>query len=175
MCRKSPLHLAALKGHSKVVKYLLQHGAHMNAETISGDSPLHLAAAEGHPKVVGELLNSAANVNILNKCYLTPLHVVVFNHSYLNPNTVSHKSAPKLTDDQLHKYVEVVHALISNGANVNAEDDLDSTPLHYAAEKNQEILVRSLINHGAEVNVRNSSGKTPLMMAAVDGSPAVIR
>lgn len=42
-------------------------------------------------------------------------------------------------------------ALISRGAGVDPTDDIESTPLHLAIEKNNFACVRSLIELGADV------------------------
>ncbi|OZH54327.1 hypothetical protein AFK68_11665 [Hydrocoleum sp. CS-953] len=66
---------------------------------------------------------------------------------------------------QLHNAIqdnesEVIDILISNGAQVNAKNNNDNTPLHYAG-KSQEITAL-LINKGADVNAKNNQGITPL-------------
>ena len=49
---KSPLHLAALRGHTQTVECLLRSGADVNSRDIYGKSPLHLAALCGHNLVL---------------------------------------------------------------------------------------------------------------------------
>ncbi len=66
---------------------------------------------------------------------------------------------------QLHNAIqdnesEVIDILIANGAQVNAKNNNDNTPLHYAG-KSQEITAL-LINKGADVNAKNNQGITPL-------------
>lgn len=39
----SPLHIAAKFGHLKIVRYLIEKSANVNAKNLSGDTPLHLA------------------------------------------------------------------------------------------------------------------------------------
>ena len=51
------MHIAAERGHVKVVEVLLAHGADVNAtEGESKFTPLHCAAYYCHPKVVALLL-----------------------------------------------------------------------------------------------------------------------
>ena len=45
---RTPLHAAAEAGHRKMVTFLLNEGASVNARDNEGDTPLHLAAAAGH-------------------------------------------------------------------------------------------------------------------------------
>ena len=76
----------------------------------------------------------------------TPLHEVAANNS--NP--------------------DVVKALISDGAEVNATRDNGRTPLHEAADKNSNPdVVKALISAGAKVNAKEDTyGRTPLHVNA---------
>lgn len=60
---------------------------------------------------------------------------------------------------------EMVKFLLSEGADVNARDDSDWTPLCEAVHMNCEDVVAELITHGADVNVRAANGMTPLHIA----------
>lgn len=63
-----------------------------------------------------------------------------------------------------------VLALLSHGAEVDAEDMNEETPLHVAAwnagAQGTEIIVEVLLKHGADVNAKDSRGDTPLHSAA---------
>ena len=48
--QKTPLHLAAYKGHASAVEYLLEKGADMELKDEDGNHPIHLAADEGQYK-----------------------------------------------------------------------------------------------------------------------------
>lgn len=55
-----PLTLAAGYGHLDAVKVLLDHGADINAEDVTGWTALHAAAHNGHVAVVKYLLDRGA-------------------------------------------------------------------------------------------------------------------
>ncbi|MBP3709996.1 MAG: ankyrin repeat domain-containing protein [Treponema sp.] len=60
-----------------------------------------------------------------------------------------------------------VEALLSSGAQVNARDKENWTPLMYAVRyQNSEQLVKILIGHKAEIRTENSYGISPLSLAA---------
>lgn len=60
-----------------------------------------------------------------------------------------------------------VQAAIDNGADVNARDVLNMTPLMYAAELNPNPkVITTLIAAGADIKARDDHGATPLMVAA---------
>jgi ankyrin repeat protein len=68
--------------------------------------------------------------------------------------------------------VDVAELLVKHGADVNARNNNNSTPLHLAANAGVAEL---LIRHGAEVNVRDKDGFTPLHWAADKGHLDVAR
>jgi ankyrin repeat protein len=68
------------------------------------------------------------------------------------------------------------HLGITEGnKDVNEEDILDWTPLHYAAAWGHEVIVDMLLDWGAEKGVKDGSGRTPLHLAAERGSKSVTK
>lgn len=71
---------------------------------------------------------------------------------------------------------EDVKAEIDKGANVNAKNDNEETPLHLAAYQNNPKIIELLVENGADINAKGCfSEMTPLMIAAQNSdNPAVI-
>ena len=67
-------------------------------------------------------------------------------------------------DGDLNKVMQ----LVAEGYPINAFDEIDMTPLHYAVKENHDQVVSFLIEAGANVNAHNQSkaGNTPLREAA---------
>jgi ankyrin repeat protein len=66
----TPLHMASGSGHGKdgsVVRFLLEHGADVNARSRGGQTPLHDASYGGALEVVRLLLEHGANVKVKKK------------------------------------------------------------------------------------------------------------
>lgn len=62
--------------------------------------------------------------------------------------------------------VEIAKLLISRGANVNATDYLNRTPLHYATKKKATKVAEVLISNGANIDAKTTKGWTPLFEAS---------
>lgn len=105
----TPLHLAAITGHKKIVDLLIANGANVNAKAEGDITPLLLAICNKDKRVVELLLAHGADVNTKVYGGLTPLH---FAH--------------------LESNKEIVDLLVANGADATAKDDSGQTPLDAA-------------------------------------------
>ena len=65
--------------------------------------------------------------------------------------------------------------LIRHGADVDAKDGNQSTPLHLALSSWSPETVRLLIEQGADVNARDGNDKTPLHLASYQLSVESVR
>ena len=71
----------------------------------------------------------------------------------------------------LHKavwdgHIQVVKFLVRNGAEIDAKNQNDATPLYIAAQEGQLDVVKFLIEKGANVDEKQKDGFTPLHVAA---------
>ncbi|KAK3395314.1 hypothetical protein B0H63DRAFT_492216 [Podospora didyma] len=73
----SPLHMAALKGQTKIMDILLNKGADINALDSTGRSALHCAVEGERMDAVTLLVERGADVNILDGKGLSALHFAV--------------------------------------------------------------------------------------------------
>ncbi|HUY92973.1 MAG TPA: ankyrin repeat domain-containing protein [Pirellulales bacterium] len=72
--------------------------------------------------------------------------------------------------------VSFVKMLLDAGADVNAKDHYDNTPLHDAAvASNKGDVAKILIDAGAKLTARNKHGKTPLDDAVAHGKSEVAK
>jgi len=80
--------------------------------------------------------------------------------------TPLHKVADRSSDEEA---VEMARLLLQNGAEVNARNRFNATPLHLAASQGRAKLCALLIDKGADLNAKANTGRTPLHCAAGDG------
>jgi hypothetical protein len=66
-------------------------------------------------------------------------------------------------------HVEFTQVLVERGADVNAQDNSDSTPLHLASRGRHVGFAQVLVEHGANVNAQDQSRSTSLHLALKDG------
>mmetsp|Transcript_14784 Transcript_14784/g.21121 ORF Transcript_14784/g.21121 Transcript_14784/m.21121 type:complete len:378 (+) Transcript_14784:183-1316(+) len=72
--------------------------------------------------------------------------------------------------------MECTKALLESGASIHSTVlSTKNTPLHEAASKGSEEIVRLLIDHGAVADCKNAFGNTPLHSAVRSGSVDVVR
>ena len=154
------------------------------------NTPLYYAALCGFSNLVEELIvKYPEHVNAIGGYYRTPAaaalagrhfelaQVLHRNGSSVDPLGISKKS---LLHAAVHaEDLEMVRVLLDYGLNVNALDDLGSTPLNFALEYRSEVIdprvVRLLLDHGADPNVPGWRGITQLHRASQSGRIEITR
>ncbi|WP_169310629.1 ankyrin repeat domain-containing protein [Treponema brennaborense] len=141
---QTPLHLAAIQGHTGITEYLLERGAVTGAQDISGATPLHEAVRYGNTDIARLLLKAGANVNARDNLGKTPILLII----------------PQ------NRQVEIYTLLISYKANINAKDMYGDTALHIATMSGADVsTLTQFTAAGADINERNKQGVTPLALA----------
>ncbi|MFP3020789.1 ankyrin repeat domain-containing protein [Wolbachia endosymbiont (group A) of Pogonocherus hispidulus] len=88
-------------------------------------------------------------------------------HGKFNPPDTLHSAAEK-GDFYLTVYI------LSKGADLNAQDECNWTPLHYAVYSGNVDIVRFLINQGANYNITDNEG-TPVYYAFQYGHVRIVK
>jgi len=168
----TPLHCAAFDGLPEVVELLLEKDADVNAgatyryrrwddqeQSFGGITPLHAAAVGGGPRIVELLLAHGAEVNARTESGRTALHYCAAGYEdRWELSRGYHWQWRERWDDG-----DMVRLLLANGADVNARDREDATPLHYALQNGHGAIAKILVDAGAErVTVRNEGDRRML-------------
>ncbi|KAK9952727.1 hypothetical protein ABG768_018534 [Culter alburnus] len=135
----TPLHVAALHGHTALVSLFTRHGANINARNNLSATPLHLACQNSHIQVVSALLECNAKLNKKDHYGNTALI-----HACLKGN------------------LEIATVLLESGVLVNLANNHGNTGLHEAVRGGHVQLVELLLHRGALVHLRNKRQRTAL-------------
>jgi len=147
----TPLVLETYNGRSEIIRLLLQAKADPNLASDTGRIPIleavQSSATAQRKEMTQLLLEHGANPNVCDSAQVTPLMKAVFNGE-----------------------ADVVELLLTHKADVNAKDNNNRSPLHYAAwaleyGKDMTGITEILIRTGAEVNLSDGAGRTPLKWA----------
>jgi ankyrin repeat protein len=115
--KRTLLHAAAEGAQPDVVAVLLAHGAQVDALDYKKNTPLHHAAGMGCATAVRSLLEAGAAATATNTYKETPLH------------RICHGGVSATEKDRL----DIVDRLLATGAELEALDSADRTPLWFAA------------------------------------------
>ncbi len=140
------LHWAARTGTADVVRFLLEAGAQVTAETRLGSyTPLHMASEAGHGALVSLLLERGSDPNQPTASGgATPLHLAAGVGN-----------------------VDGVAALVEHGATVDAREAArGQTPLMFAAAAGRTEVVRRLLASGADATVTTGVIDVPAITLA---------
>lgn len=133
-------HQAIKEDEAKPIRFLHQKGvtSHLVHSIVKYKSMLHFACLYSANNVVKAFLEQGINPNILNYKNQTPLHsAAIADRSIL-----------------------AIKYLLDFGANINASDFADRTPVYRAVEFNQKENLEFLIAKGADLTHKDMYGLT---------------
>lgn len=153
------LHVAATKGHLRIMEYLISRGTKLDVKDKNGRTPLHRAAEKGHGDAVKVLLQYGACVYGLDIEGKTALHLAAQNdhshiltmllkeeaRSYRNQRNFLHMAA--LKDES-----SLAKMLLKAGASTDGKDERGETALSYAVSRGSEDTAKALLEAGASVD-----------------------
>lgn len=165
----TPLMVAANRGALKLVNHLLSVGANINAQSEGGFTALMLAiigynemnrlrklehdSSDPSMEVIKALIAAGADVNIATD----------------GGNTAIQEAA-------LQGNVAITKLLIEKGANVNAVNQWNETPLFICGlAKGSAEVAQLLLDAGADKTMKDVDGKTAVDMALQNTNEAVLR
>ncbi|NXP47971.1 ANKR6 protein, partial [Heliornis fulica] len=140
---RTPLHLAAHKGHLHVVQVLLKAGCDLDIQDDGDQTALHRAAVVGNIDVIATLIQEGCALDRQDKDGNTALHEACW-----------------------HGFSQSAKVLVKAGANVLAKNKAGNTPLHLACQNSHSQSTRVLLLGGSRADFKNNAGDTCLHVAA---------
>ncbi|XP_006778320.1 PREDICTED: ankyrin repeat domain-containing protein 6 isoform X1 [Myotis davidii] len=140
---RTPLHLAANKGHLAVVQILLKAGCDLDVQDDGDQTALHRAAVVGNTEVISALTQEGCALDRQDK----------------DGNTALHEAS-------WHGFSQSVKLLVKAGANVLAKNKAGNTALHLACQNSHSQSTRVLLLGGSRADLKNNAGDTCLHVAA---------
>ena len=192
------MHKAATSGQTKVVEYLIEKGANVNAKDNWGNTPLLLLAFQSGSipeanKTIELLIGNGADVNSTDNKGMTPLDysksfrgspeasdllirhggktgVELETNGAITENSIK-VEVPSVLLHQAARYgdIEVVKTHLQVGRKVDSKNADGQTPLCRAVQYGQKEMIKFLIAEGANVNLRMNFGDTALDYANASG------
>lgn len=190
---ETALMMAAGK-YTDVVKLLIDKGANIAIRQSTykvSPNALDYAAKAGNIEAAKLILAKAVNLGIKDEIIYSALHwAVIANQVDMAKYLLDEGAKIEGTDDlggftplMETSMLEMVQLLVKRGANVNAKNKMNYTPLHKAVfnfmgadpnEKDCEKILNILLEKGANVDAQDGNGITPLMGAVQKTTPAKI-
>ena len=127
------LTMAARTGKRTAVEFFLEKGANINAGDSWGKTALMIAAENGYVRTAEMLLGKGANVKATSD----------------NGNTTLHLTARNAGDMSSQSSGDIIRMLLSEGADVNAKNSKNQTPLDKAANRKDDATIFLLRSYGA--------------------------
>uniref|UniRef100_A0A2K6MFL4 Ankyrin repeat domain 6 n=1 Tax=Rhinopithecus bieti TaxID=61621 RepID=A0A2K6MFL4_RHIBE len=140
---RTPLHLAANKGHLPVVQILLKAGCDLDVQDDGDQTALHRATVVGNTEIITALIHEGCALDRQDKAGNTALHLACQN---------SHSQSTRI--------------LLLAGSRADLKNNAGDTCLHVAARYNHLSIIRLLLSAFCSVHEKNQAGDTALHVAA---------
>ncbi|KAL7302504.1 hypothetical protein TKK_0005147 [Trichogramma kaykai] len=144
----TPLWCAAVSGKLEVLRYLVAHGAEVNAVSDSGSTPVRSACFMTHLNVVSYLVQNGADILKTN-----------YNGGTCLINSV--------------QSVDLCLFLLEHGVDVNATDIQSKTALHYAIQEHRFETTKLLLDYNADPHLRSRYNDDALQTACLKGATQI--
>ncbi|XP_048841747.1 ankyrin repeat domain-containing protein 6b isoform X2 [Brienomyrus brachyistius] len=182
---RTPLHLAAYKGHLEVVRILLKAGCDLDIQDDGDQTALHRAAVVGNSDIIATLVQEGCALDRQDKDGNTALHEVSW-HGFSQAAKQLVKAGAnvhaknKAGNSALHLACQNGHAqtsrvLLLGGSRPDSKNNVGDACLHVAARYNHVTVIRILLGTFCSVTQQNQVGDTPLHQAAALNHKKTVR
>nr|CAD1841112.1 unnamed protein product [Ananas comosus var. bracteatus] len=201
----TPLHVAAQSGHAELTDFLVNYAltwleveddneSPLRAVNAWGDTALHEAVIGRNEKIALRLLHADPSMgHVMNKRKETPLHIAsreglekVVEKIVAHPWVEEQQEAEPAvlgTGSPLHQavlggHIKIMEMLLDKRTDfLKAVDEYGNNALHYAAQKDNKMMVEMLLKkeNSQLAYLCNNKGYFPLHEAAFYGSSSAVK
>jgi ankyrin repeat protein len=182
----TPIRLAALNNHSKVLKHFLDKTKEeTDAKDEAGRTALYWASDMGHDKVVEMLLERGADINAHGGHYGNALQaasaggndkvVQVLLDKGADVNALGGHYGSILQAALARGNDKVVQILLDKGADINAQGGQYGSALQTASARGLDKVVQMLLGKGADINAQGGQYGSALQAASARGHYKVLQ
>ncbi|CAM9898082.1 unnamed protein product, partial [Discosporangium mesarthrocarpum] len=179
----TPVFFAAQEGHATCLDFLLARGADPDAARADGTTPLIIASQNGHLDCVSAILvppppaPGTQNKAIVPAMALPSSMALAGGEKQPPRDVIERRTSSGYTAlcmAAVGGHPGCVERLIGAGANVDAADGKDRSPLFLAAAAGDATMCSLLVKRGASLRRRAGDGMEPVFAAAVKGHVAAV-
>jgi ankyrin repeat protein len=171
-----------INSNIRLMKRLVESGADINAKGVGGTTPLLSSIENPYRREAFDfLVEKGANINVtypwggnlliqaVDVENISVLGALIelgldVNHQIENGQTALHRITDSIYDIP-DESVTMIKLLALAGADLNKADNEGNTPLHYAAKKGKNLVIKKLAKLGANLKLFNKDKKRPVDLA----------
>ena len=182
---ESALHMAAEDGHVAMVELLVEYKAELDGKSGVGLTPLHLACAHGHDDVVRVLPQAGADMFVDCAGWTCVAVAAKKDHVHVLRQLLDAGGEDKRVFEPIERHNaspvflaarfgsrRAVQLLLAHGADVDAANVLQQTPLDAAVGYGHTDIVLDLVQHGVDASAAST---TAMFQAAKRGHADTLR
>jgi ankyrin repeat protein len=140
--QQTPLMAAVERGNIDVARFMLEHGADVNNRNGHGNTALIIAAQRLDVEMMELLIQRGADVNISNEYNaMTALHwalLASYEDREYAMDLMERGCIKPIDEKDEEKVTAIVELLLRSGANANAKDCDNLTPIDYAEKRGDQ-------------------------------------
>jgi len=173
----TPLYYAIWYKNKEIVKLLVAKGADVSFAPKDDYPPLHYAVWNGDADTVKLLVDKGAKFEVKDQDGWTAFRYAV---SQANRELVEFFVDKGADVSSLHRAgcvgdLDRVKGFVEKGTDVDTKDEMDWTPLYWAASMGREEVAEYLIARSADVGAEAEDKSTPLHQAAQTGAIKLVK
>jgi len=104
--------------------------------------------------------NTSLILAVINGLSFLIPYIIKNNYSSINSVNI-HQENALIIAAKMNKY-DIVPLLLKTHIQVNQQDDMGNTALHYAVQNRNVPMINNLVKQGADVDIENNEGETAL-------------